>query len=95
MASQSDLPLETEFHNYLDYIKTNDHVIQKQSTDDKLRIYALAKQAQFGDNTDPKPSTFDLKEKKKWEAWDAIKGLDQTVAMIELVKIAKRVLDSD
>ena len=50
--------------------------IDKQPTDTKLRIYAFGRQGKFGDCNDAKPGMFAIKEKKKWEAWTAIKGMD-------------------
>ena len=50
-------------------------LVDKQPTADKLRLYAFGRQGNFGDCNDPKPGMFAIKEKKKWEAWSAIKGM--------------------
>lgn len=43
----------------------------------KLRIYALFKQATVGANNTPKPSFFDFVGKAKWEAWNQVRDLSQ------------------
>ncbi|RUP43607.1 acyl CoA binding protein-domain-containing protein [Jimgerdemannia flammicorona] len=41
----------------------------KPTNEELLELYALFKQAIFGDNTTAKPGMFDPKGKYKWEAW--------------------------
>ena len=67
-------------------------LVNKQSVTVRLQLYSFGKQGRFGDCTDPKPGFFAIKEKKKWEAWEAIKGMDQTEAKRSFIQIAKRVL---
>lgn len=66
--------------------------IDKQSTDVKLRIYGLGRQGKFGNCTDPKPGMFAIKEKKKWEAWTAIKDMEQDEAKKQFIILVKSVL---
>ena len=66
--------------------------IDKQPTDTKLRIYAFGRQGKFGDCNDAKPGMFAIKEKKKWEAWTAIKGMDQEEAKKQFIILVKTVL---
>ena len=39
------------------------------SDSDKLLIYALGQQAEYGENKTPKPSIFDTVARAKWNAW--------------------------
>lgn len=85
----------SEFESYLDQCKEGGSgrpLVDKQSTDVKLQLYALGKQGKFGDCVDPKPGMFDFKEKKKWEAWTSIKGTDQNEAKKNFIILAKKIL---
>ena len=66
--------------------------VNKQSVETRLNLYAFGKQGRFGDCSDPKPGMFAFKDKKKWESWEAIKGLDQDEAKKQFILIAKPVL---
>ena len=50
------------------------------SNADKLRLYALYKQATAGANTTPKPSMLDFVGGAKWEAWSAVRGMAKAEA---------------
>ncbi len=82
-----------EFDKLVEEIKSRQaEVVDKQKKDVKLKLYALGKQGKFGDNTDPKPGMFAIKEKYKWEAWNALKGLDQAEAQAGFSELAKELL---
>jgi diazepam-binding inhibitor (GABA receptor modulating acyl-CoA-binding protein) len=86
-----------EFETYAAYCKEGGihrPLVDDQSTDIRLKLYSLGKQGEFGDNKDPKPGMFAIIEKKKWEAWEGVKGLDQTVAKKEFIKLAKQIIAS-
>jgi diazepam-binding inhibitor (GABA receptor modulating acyl-CoA-binding protein) len=46
----------------------------KPSDIELLRLYGLYKQSLFGDCNTEKPSIFNLRELKKWNAWDIQRG---------------------
>lgn len=50
------------------------------SVSDRLYFYSRYKQATEGPCSAPKPSVFDLQGRKKWEAWNSIKGLSKDEA---------------
>ena len=52
-----------------------------------LKIYALYKQANVGDNTDKKPGFSDLVGRAKWEAWNGFKGTSSQDAMQQYVDL--------
>ena len=39
-----------------------------------LKIYALYKQATAGDNSEKRPSFYDVVGRAKWDAWEKLKG---------------------
>ena len=61
--------------------------LPRQSNERLLKIYALYKQANIGDVSGPKPGTFDLKGKAKYQAWQDLKGMSQTQAMTEYAEL--------
>ena len=67
-------------------------MVDKLGVDQKLKLYAMGQQAKNGDNTGAKPGAFALKEKKKWEAYEAIKGTNQDDAKREFMKMARELL---
>ena len=67
MESSGDVDLN-EFEALVEEVKSEDGMkkVDKQSVDTRLRLYAFGRQGKFGDNVDPKPGMFAIKEKKKW-----------------------------
>lgn len=47
----------------------------RYSTDIKLRLYAMYKQATAGDCCEAKPSFFNFSARAKWDAWNQLRGL--------------------
>lgn len=47
----------------------------------KLKLYAFYKQATEGDVQGECPSIINLVERAKWQAWNAIKGMNKEKAM--------------
>lgn len=54
---------------------------------DKLRLYALYKQATVGRCTGPRPSFFDVEGKAKYAAWSDLADLPRTTAMCQYVEL--------
>ncbi|EGR34110.1 hypothetical protein IMG5_023240 [Ichthyophthirius multifiliis] len=67
----------------------------KVSDDNLLQFYAFYKQGTVGDCNTDKPGMLALKDKAKWEAWNAKKGMNQNDAKTEYVKLAKTVLPAN
>lgn len=57
----------------------------KPDTDELLKLYALYKQATVGDNDKEKPGIFNMKDRYKWDAWEAQKGKPQEEAEKEYI----------
>jgi len=64
-------------------------LVGKVDDDTLLVIYSFYKQATIGDNNTEKPSFFNFKASKKWEAWNSVKGLSKVVAQGQYIKHVK------
>jgi 3-hydroxyacyl-CoA dehydrogenase len=53
----------------------------------KLKLYAFYKQATEGDVVGECPSIINMIERAKWQAWNAIKGMEHVAAMEGYLKI--------
>lgn len=56
------------------------NLTKKPSDKEMLETYALFKQCTVGDCNTSRPGMFALKEKAKWDAWNAKKGLSSADA---------------
>ncbi len=52
-----------------------------------LKLYALYKQGNVGDNTEGKPGFGDIVARAKWDAWNALKGTSQDDAMQQYIDL--------
>ena len=70
---------------------TNDaaKLLGKVDDDTLLLLYSFYKQATIGDNNTEKPSFFNFKASKKWEAWNSVKGLSKAMAQGQYIKHVK------
>ena len=64
-------------------------LVGKVDDDTLLLIYGFYKQATLGDNNTEKPSFFNFKASKKWEAWNSVKGVCKVVAQGQYIKHIK------
>lgn len=62
-------------------------------TSEALKWYGIIMQGQYGDNTTPSPSWFDLVERLKWNAYDANKGMDKHEARMMFIEGAIKLLE--
>ncbi|CDW83384.1 acyl--binding protein [Stylonychia lemnae] len=76
-------------------MKARKDLVDKESKDDRLKLYSAGRQGKFGDNNDPKPGMFDIVGKLKWEAWNKRKGEDQEACKLEFVTRSKAILAKD
>lgn len=63
---------------------------ERPDNDTLLRLYAPYKQGSEGDVNGPKPGFFDFVGTAKYEAWEKIKGTDQTEAKKKYVDLVKK-----
>jgi diazepam-binding inhibitor (GABA receptor modulator, acyl-CoA-binding protein) len=52
-----------------------------------LKLYALFKQGSSGDVDGKRPGFSDMIGRAKWDAWDGLKGTDQTDAMNQYIAL--------
>jgi len=79
------LIMEVEFNKAVEFVKTQPPTTTA-SDQDKLKVYALFKQATVGDCNTEKPSFFSIKESEKWKAWNALKGMSETEAKKQYIE---------
>lgn len=89
--------MSLEFKNAVEFVRKPASGMEP-TTAQKLRFYALYKQATVGDNETPEPSFYQLEAKQKWKAWSEVKGMQKEKAeeeyVNELDKIAPKWRDS-
>lgn len=78
--------MENDFKLALKYIKYAPKSITLNDLQ-KLEFYKYYKQATEGDNNEPTPSVFNIREKAKWSAWNSLKGTSKEEAMKQYVKL--------
>ena len=57
------------------------------SNEDKLKFYALYKQATEGDITIAQPWSVQFEARAKWDAWNAVKGKSKEASESEYVQL--------
>ncbi|CAJ0609090.1 unnamed protein product [Cylicocyclus nassatus] len=63
------------------------------SNEQKLEFYSLFKQATIGDVNTDRPGIFSLVERKKWDAWNAVKGVSKEEAKERYIKALLTMFD--
>ena len=84
-AAASEKSLETRFKEAYDSVKAWTPTNGEPTNEEKLKMYALGKQANVGDVNTSRPGMFDFTGKAKWDAWDKMKGKGKDEAMQEYV----------
>jgi acyl-CoA-binding protein len=72
-----DDDLEEEFSSAANYIQNNH---SKFNRDDLLKFYGYYKQATVGKCNTSRPGMFNFQEKAKWDAWNALGGMEKEEA---------------
>lgn len=57
-----------------------------------LKLYGLYQQANYGDNRRDEPTRFYVKERAKWEAWEALQGRSATDAAYEYIEYVEKLI---
>ncbi|MGE9313950.1 acyl-CoA-binding protein [Niabella sp. CJ426] len=82
------MELQQQFEKAVEESKT---LIEKPSNDILLQLYSLYKQGSVGDiNIDPPSNPFDIVNKAKFNAWEALKGTTKEEAMQEYVALVEQ-----
>jgi diazepam-binding inhibitor (GABA receptor modulating acyl-CoA-binding protein) len=80
------MSLETKFAKAV-YLVRNGPPKEGVSTDEKLKVYALYKQATEGDCTASQPWAVQVEARAKHDAWSALKGRTKEQAMQDYVDL--------
>jgi len=81
------MPTKEAFDNAA--IKSKE-LTKRPSNEDLLNLYSLFKQATEGDISGERPGGFDFKGAAKYDAWLAIKGMPNTEAMDNYIKLVDK-----
>lgn len=80
------VPLEKQFDKACALLRAQK---DKLNGDTMLQLYALFKQTLYGDCNIIEPGFFQFKEKKKYDAWYALKGMSKADAMRRYIDCAR------
>ncbi|ORY24296.1 acyl CoA binding protein-domain-containing protein [Naematelia encephala] len=97
MASQV---IDAQFHRAVDIVQSLPKAGPVQTSyEDKLRLYALYKQATEGDISITRPGLLDMLGRAKWDSWNKQKGVKKVEAkrlyVASLLKILRRFADRE
>lgn len=82
------MELQQQFEKAAEESKT---LSEKPSNEVLLKLYSLYKQGSVGDvNIDPPSNPFDIVNKAKFSAWEALKGKSKEEAMQEYVDLVNK-----
>ncbi|XP_041984538.1 acyl-CoA-binding domain-containing protein 6 [Aricia agestis] len=80
-------PLDISFNKASDHVRK---ITSKLDNNQLLELYGLFKQSTEGKCESPKPSWFDQKGRRKWEAWKALEEMPQDEAKAKYVEAVKK-----
>jgi diazepam-binding inhibitor (GABA receptor modulator, acyl-CoA-binding protein) len=84
--SAPDPDLEAQFESAVARSKS---LSERPDNATLLQMYALYKQATEGDVTEPRPGAMDFVAAAKWNARDALRGLDRAEAMRRYIQLVE------
>ncbi len=70
--------------------RSKNHIKERPSNEDLLKLYALFKQGEEGDVQGEKPGGFDFKAIAKYNAWEELKGKTKEEAMKEYIALVDK-----
>eukprot|EP00898_Chlorokybus_atmophyticus_P004551 jgi/Chlat1/5097/Chrsp33S05107 len=73
----ANMGLEEDFNTAADNAKK---LPESTTNEEKLILYGLFKQATVGDCDTQRPGMFNMRDRAKWDAWNANKGMDKETA---------------
>ena len=83
------MSIEDEFKKASEDVQT---LPKKPDNKTLLQLYSLYKQATEGDVTGDKPGAFDLVNRKKYEAWQKLQGIQKEQAQKAYIELVKRLM---
>jgi len=85
-SAQSDI---SEFHKACASVRA---LTQRPTDEELLGLYALYKQATVGDCTGPRPMLFNVKARGKYDAWQALRGMETGKALKAYCRYASTIV---
>ena len=73
-----------EFCNAASYV---DKLKQSPTENELLELYKYYKQATIGDINIPKPGLFYIRQIRKWDAWNSVKGDDTHTSEVNYINL--------
>lgn len=86
------MSLKDDFESAAQRVKTLSKAPDNQTL---LKLYGLYKQGTTGDVQGKKPSRINIRERAKYEAWEAQKGMDQDAAQQAYISLVDQLVASD
>ena len=83
-------PINDLFNDAIEVIKDSD---KDFSNEQLLKLYGLFKQGTVGDNTNDEPSSFNIKQHKKWKSWKSYKGVTLEDAKQQYIKFVVELIN--
>lgn len=83
--------MSKEFLTAVDYVNK---LATKPSDDELLNLYKYYKQATVGNINIKQPSMLNIKNRKKWDAWNSVKDLSKNNAEREYVMYVNKLINS-
>lgn len=80
-------PLEEAFNKASDHVRK---ITSKLDNNQLLELYGLYKQSTEGQCDTPKPSWFDGKGRKKWEAWKSLENMPSDEAKQKYIELVQK-----
>ena len=72
-----------------DAIANAKNLSQRPNNATLLKMYALYKQAEVGDNAEPQPGLGDMVARAKWTAWVGLKGVSSDAAKQQYIDLVE------
>ena len=79
--------LERDFEKAIEDIKK---IFGELKQNDVLQLYGLYKQSNFGKNTTPRPSIFNVIGLQKWKSWSNVASLSSVEAKTQYIDLVQR-----
>ena len=84
------MSLDEQFQEAVDLIRNGKAQQGSATTDEKLKLYGLYKQANDGDVQGARPGMLSFEGRSKWDAWKAVEGKSAEDAKQEYIDEVNR-----
>lgn len=78
--------MEEQFQKALEDVKSTN-----PTQEEKLKLYGLYKQINFGDNNESRPWSYQVEKSYKWQAWKENQGMSKEKAMELYVQLVEKI----